>query len=161
MLTFIEFVSKNQLDISSPEKRREVYKNFRKLYLSEYQKNYNKSRKRVEISLSTKDYDFFLKHASEHGYDSKMNRYIVASAKAYLKNEYLVKNPEQTRDFLFLCRNISSNINQIAYKLNSHSVDPKRFDESAIYSQISKLENLVLDYISNPPLLNDKNEVQG
>jgi hypothetical protein len=150
-ISFIEYATKNNLDISSKEKRAESYKIYRREYMNAYNKNRKYSSARFNLTLSKEQYHFFEKKASEHGYKS-IGKFIVDSAESYHKQEFLNPNKSELQKLIFQIRSIGNGINTISFHMASKRLSPHRLNVDVIYKKLSSLEDLLVYFIQHPKL---------
>jgi len=112
----------------------------RRQYLDEYVD----SRKRINISLSTSDFE-------KIQYLAELNQTKPTSYISDLVQQQLKKSPfiakhilDDIKEMKFLLRNIATNINQIAHRSNTLKV---LVEERELLLQLKSLEDGITDYI--------------
>lgn len=115
---------------------------------------YRKESKYFTCKLSQEEFKKIIQHADKTGF--KPASFFKKSALAYLEQKFLV--PQDTKIELqtltFLIRNISNNLNQIA----KHANQAQQLSFSHFFKaqqNVFELENLIKDFVKNPPLKHD------
>ena len=117
---------------------------------TQYFENYDKNRKRINISFSKKEYEVLKKRAEK--YNITPTEYIKKSYVSYHKNIYSVpRNLESLlKDLLTQIRGIANNINQVAYTFNSSK--GLIFQRKKLDFNLLDLKNKIDDFIKKPKL---------
>jgi len=116
----------------------------RKDYDADYQRQYSKRVKRVNLTLSLDEYAEL--DALAFSLDIPPAQLAKRLTFAMLRGEKLVDDATRSelQHFSTLLRNISSNVNQIA----KHSNRTKQvLDDANLFEHLKKLESLVIDFV--------------
>ena len=124
---------------------------FKKKYrMREYRQEY----KYFTCKVSQEEFKKIIQHADNTGL--KPTSFFKKSALAYLEQKFLV--PQDIKidleTLIFLIRNISNNLNQIA----KHANQAQQLSFSHFFKAnqtVSELEDLIKDFVKNPPLKHD------
>lgn len=115
---------------------------------------YRKKNKYFTCKVSRKEFNKITQHALKTGL--KPTPFFKKSAFAYLEQKFLV--PQDIKidleTLIFLIRNISNNLNQIA----KHANQAQQLSFSHFFKanqNVSDLENLIKNFVKNPPLKHD------
>ena len=151
-LSFLEFVSVRGLDISNAEKRTEARQLYRKEYKAHYYNISKNNTKRVNLTLSNAQYQFFIKKSSEHDYKS-LSKFILDTSEAYLNKEYLNPNKDELQKLILILRSVGNNINQIARYFNQGVYTAHSFNQDILFSMVNRMEDKIVEFISHQYLI--------
>ena len=124
--------------------------NNRKNYHEAYRQKYRHLVKRVNCTLTKKEYEELSRHANKAGL--KPTPYIKKTALAYANHEYIVpKNIEaDLLEVIWLLRNIGNSLNQLAARANTLKKTTV-FDLMKAKKNIHDLETTIKNFVRNPP----------
>lgn len=117
-------------------------------------REYRKEFKYFTCKVSQEEFNKITQHANKTGL--KPTSFFKKSAFAYLEQKFLV--PQDLKidleTLIFLIRNISNNLNQIAKHANqAQQLSFSHFFKA--HQTVSELEDLIKDFVKNPPLKHD------
>jgi hypothetical protein len=157
-MSFIEYATKNNLDISSSKEiRAKSYKIYRQEYMNFYNKNRKYSSARFNLTLSKEQLNFFEEKASEHNYKS-IGKFIVDSAENYHKQEFLNPDPKSLQQLVLILRGVSNNVSQIARYFHQGVYTAHSFNEKILFSLVNRMEDKIVDFITNPRVKQSKED---
>lgn len=115
-------------------------------YHKEYRKTYEKKVKYVTVSIAVAEYKELEKIAKKE--KTKVSALVKNMTIAYMQTKTLVPSSieERLNEFIFLMRNVTNNINQIARISNTVK---HLADENGLLMEIKKMEDLVKEYTLN------------
>lgn len=119
----------------------------KKEYLKRYQEDYYKKKKRINITISQKEYKEFKKIAEKE--NLKVSSLVKQMAIAYKEEKYLIPYSIESKlsEFVRKIRGIANNVNQIAYNTNIFS---GYFNTEDFFKTLKSLEDQVTEFINNP-----------
>lgn len=117
-------------------------------------REYRQESKYFTCKVSQEEFEKITQHA--HNTGLKPTSFFKKSAFAYLEQKFLV--PQDTKielqTLVFLIRNISNNLNQIAKHANqAQQLSFSHFFKA--HQTVSELEDLIKNFVKNPPLKHD------
>ena len=166
MLNFYQYLSqKGQLrllETASDAEIKALRLEFRKAYKVEYNKKYRQKKIHRIIIYSVKDYEF-LKESADR-YSKSFSGFVKESSLAYLRQQFILPSPEQTKQVLVAFSKYGTNLNQLSHKANiSKSIYSEQirhiqdnFNELSrkiyrIYQQPFRLEEILAKTLENDP----------
>ncbi len=122
---------------------------YRKLYKQAKQREYAKTRKRVELTFQKKEFDQLSKEAKKAGL--AIPDYLRKAISSSRKNQAFIPSESTLYSLQMEIRRIGNNINQLAYHANRN----KRIDSNAVAatrSHLNKIEDQIKEafLISRP-----------
>lgn len=116
----------------------------RREYQKQYKEEYNKTVKRVNLTLTQTEYSYFKRIADKEGV--KVGKVIKTMALAQLGKTFFQPAEIQKKldDLIFLIRNIANNLNQIARHSNTIKIV---LDENKVFSYIKSLEQSIKEHL--------------
>jgi len=152
-MSFIEYATKHNLNISDKNNRANSYKAYRKEYMKIYN-NYRKSSTvRFNLTLSKKQYEFFKEKASQHGYKN-IGKFIMDSAENYHKQTFLNPSKTELQKLILILRGVSNNISQIAMFFHKGIYSTFSFQKQTLFDLVNRMEDIIIDFIENPRSIN-------
>jgi len=152
-MSFIEYATKNNLNISDKNNRANSYKAYRKEYMKFYNQNRKSSTVRLNLTLSKKQYDFFKEKASQHGYKS-IGKFIVVSGENYHKQTFLNPSKTELQKLILILRGVSNNLSQIARYFHNGVISTFSFQKQVLFDLVNNMEDIITDFIDNPKSIN-------
>jgi len=126
-------------------------KTYRLTYIREKKRAFRQKHRTVSLSFPIEQAKM-LEHRAKEQYDMKLSGYIKACAMTYLRQEYLVPNPQQVHALTMQIQQVGNNLNQLVrYSHSGHVQQGKALEEAR--EIVAQLEKEVLSYISKPPRL--------
>ena len=113
----------------------------RRAYLTTYQRDFRKRKKRVDLLFEKEEYAQLERVARRHGYAGKVGAFIREASLAYIRGTYLVPDEERVRGLELALRRIGTNINQITRHAHTAGVEEREIDE--IRQRLRELEETV------------------
>lgn len=116
----------------------------RREYQKQYKEEYNKTVKRVNLTLTQTEYSYFKKIADREGV--KVGKIIKTMALAQIGKTFYQPEEIQKKldDLIFLIRNIANNLNQIARHSNTIKIV---LDENKVFTYIKNLEQSIKEHL--------------
>jgi len=100
------------------------------------QKNDNKDKKRVEISLDQQDYDLAINHAKKAGFS--LSKWLIT----LIRYQFIKHTPltaielDKLEERLYQIRMLGHNLNQLLRMLNNHELHPSQADIMPMLQQL-------------------------
>jgi uncharacterized protein YceH (UPF0502 family) len=142
-----KIITQTRSDVKKLLKTKQQKKNLKNLKHARYMREeYPKRKKRLNLTFDHSDFKKVQIHAEEIGVTP--TAFLRDSALAYMDKERIpTKEVEQKfREFIFLLRNISSNLNQISRQANTvQKLSLKDFIQTK--SLVNNLEDTAEDFI--------------
>lgn len=116
----------------------------RREYQKQYKEEYNKTVKRVNLTLTQTEYSYFKKIADRERV--KVGKIIKTMALAQIGKTFYQPEEIQKKldDLIFLIRNIANNLNQIARHSNTIKIV---LDENKVFTYIKNLEQSIKEHL--------------
>lgn len=134
----------NQLIHNALGQRKKAKNRFKqRMHYQKYKLDY------VRFRLNEEERQFWKNEAVKN--KESLSGIIKKSAKAYRQQRFLLPKNLETRldDLKYLLQNCTCNINQMARY--AHTVRNK-VDLNGMIKEVTKLKNLIVNFVSNPPL---------
>ena len=120
MLNFYQYLSQkgqlHLLETANDAELKALRFEYRKAYKAEYNKKYRQEKIHRIIIYSVKDYDFLKKAADKYG--KSFSGFVKESSLAYLRQEFILPSPEQTKQILVAFSKYGTNLNQLSHNAN-------------------------------------------
>lgn len=135
---------------------------YRKFSKKEYNKRYRLEKVHRIIIFSSEEFEFLKKAAQQHNHS--FSGFVKNSSLAYLKQEFILPSPQQTREVLVAFTKYGVLLNQIAHVSNaSNSIYSNQISHiqnnfkelrnqvTKIYTQPYKLDQVISQTLENEP----------
>lgn len=124
----------------------------RRIYMEKFRRTQREGGvRRVSVTLSAEEFTTLGASADQH--HERLTTHLKGLAFAHLEDRYLVPPDLASRldETLAILRGIGNNLNQLA----RHSNEMRYFlDTEEVRLQVKRLDQVVRDFVSNPPLKN-------
>lgn len=150
------------LENATKEEIKALRREYRKAYKAEYNKKYRQEKIHRIIIFSLKEYEYLKKSADKYG--KSFSGFVKESSLAYLRQQFILPSPEQTKQILVAFSKYGTNLNQLSHNANiSKSIHSEQlrhiqdnFNElsrkvSKIYQQPFKLEEILSKTLEKNP----------
>ncbi|OFX27008.1 MAG: hypothetical protein A2033_16060 [Bacteroidetes bacterium GWA2_31_9] len=134
----------------------EMKSGYRKEYLKSYKASYLSNRIRREIIFSRDEFQAIAQFAKQNKHNPTPS-FLKLCISGYINQKFMLPDENMLHQLLISIRRIGNNINQIAYRVNSFK-NLSLNDEKSLYSYLEELEQIIINAMTNPPLLNPDKE---
>ncbi len=123
----------------------------RREYLTDYQRQLRKRRRRVDVLFVPDEYGQIKRAATRHS--MKVGPFIRACVAGYLHRVYVLPDDEVLRQLQLAIRRIGDNINQLVRHAHRVGLEPVDIDE--VNRHLAALEDEIIYALQTPPELLD------
>jgi len=152
--SFEQYAKAKSINLADKSSREVAFKEFRRLYQSEYHKSYSRKNKRISLNLSPEQNKYFCKKAKDHKYKS-VAKFILDSAEAYNNQEFLNPSKSELQKLILILRGVSNNVSQIARYFHQGMYSAHSFNEKILFSIVDRMEDKINSF-ANPILKQSK-----
>lgn len=147
-MTFEDFLSANGFQNLTQKERKGVYKEYRKIYFSQYHKERRKGKKRVDLRYDEEGYKALEQKAKEH--DLSIPQYVKRAVQSYEERTFILQDPKQLRQLEFLLIQTANSVAQLSFEAKrSRSVPLEKFKE--LQAEIRKSREYIKKALAFPP----------
>ena len=119
--------------------------------LTDYQRQYRKRRRRVDVLFEPDEYAQIKQAATRH--NMKVAPFIRACVGGYLQRVYVLPDDEVLRQLQLGIRRIGTNLNQLVRRAHRVGVEPVNID--GVNRHLAALEDEIIYALQTPPELLD------